>query len=305
MRTKHLLVLAWWLALFSCLQISALILDRFHYLEWGRLGIHLLKACYLGFACVLFMRYLSFRAQKNFENLVESYNRVAKTEFEAEKIRKDSLVNPFLNLILVVLASVDFTLVFQWNQAVLNASIWLDFLIWALILRWLGRTFWLKTKGTRERLKEVLDDARSRMRTESPARQVMDASISKAPFAALSLASLAVALSLSFLRWREVRDVFRIDDLKACMEASLREASYRYYHQGELRVDVAGNPCMLERKGRVDMTLDFNGGDLRLRAAENDTVDYFGNRIRGDQGLILDENGRFYRTRSLRAQNRR
>jgi len=43
----------------------------------------------------------------------------------------------------------------------------------------------------------------------------------------------------------------------------------------------------------VDMSLDFSGGELSLRALESDSVDYFGNRKPGDQGLTLDANGRF------------
>src|SRR5438445_13128090 len=137
MRFRNPLILAWWLFMLACLQASTFILDRCHHLEWGRLGIHLIKTGYLGFAGVLFLRYLSFRSQRNFENLVESYNRVAKKAVEAGKIRKDTWLNPFLLLVLVVLASVDFTLVFQWNEPVFKASILLDFVIWMLVIRWL------------------------------------------------------------------------------------------------------------------------------------------------------------------------
>ncbi len=294
MRMRNILVLGWWLGLFICLQISALILDRSHHLEWGRIGVHSIKACYLGFASVLFIRYLSFRSQRSFESLVESYNRVAKKVFQTEKVRKDSWVNPFLNLILVVLASIDFTLVFQWNETVFKTTVWLDFIIWILIIRWLGRTFWLKTKGTRERLKEVLDDARSRMRDQTVEPDVMEARISKVPFTGLSTFAILVAFGISFGRWYQVRTVFRIDDLKACMEQCLRKASIRFYQQGELQIDVAGEPCVLERQGKVTLSLDFHRSELRLFAKENDSIDYFGNENRGDEGLILDAEGRFH-----------
>src|SRR4051794_15727650 len=126
MHTRNTLFLAWWLLLFLCLQVAALILDRSHHLEWGLIGVHLIKACYLGFALVLFVRYLSFRSQRNFESMVESYNRVAKKGFEAGKIRKDSWLNPFLNLVLVVFSLLDFVLVFNWSEAVFRTSVWLD-----------------------------------------------------------------------------------------------------------------------------------------------------------------------------------
>ncbi|MEO7776850.1 MAG: hypothetical protein ABIY63_04920 [Fibrobacteria bacterium] len=296
MRMRNTLVLLWWLLLFACMQVAAMILDGSRHLEWGRLGVYLIKIGYLGFASVLLIRYLSFRSQRSFENLVDSYNRVANKGIEAEKVRKDTWLNPFLNLILVVVASVDFTLVFQWNEAVFKATVWLDFLIWALIIRWLGRAFWLKTKGTRERLKEVLDDARSRLRDQSAEKEVVEPKISKTPFALLSTASLLIALGISFARWERVRDVFRVDDLKACMDKCLRQATVRFYQHGELQIDREGEPCIKELQGKVDLSLDFRGSELRLRAKEIPSFDYFGNGSGGDEGLVLDATGRFKRT---------
>ncbi|MDB5106211.1 MAG: hypothetical protein JWP91_3900 [Fibrobacteres bacterium] len=294
MSMKNPLILAWWLFLLTSLEVAALILDRFHHLEWGRIGLHLVKAGYLGFACVLFVRYLSFRSQKNFEMLVESYNRVAKKTFEAPKQRKGSWVNPFWNLVLVVLTSIDFSLVFQWNESVFKASVVLDFLIWMLLLRWLCRTYWLKSKGTRERLKEVLDDARSRMRDAiDPEPQVLEKRVSRFPFALLASLAVLVGVGVSFQRWTEVRDVFRVDDLKSCMDRCMRLAAVRFYHDGELQVGMEGERCVRERLGRVNMTLDLHQGELLLRAVESDSVDYFGNGKMGDEGLVLDAGGRF------------
>jgi hypothetical protein len=291
---RNPLILAWWLFLLSALEVAALILDRCHHLGWGMVGLHVVKAGYLGFACVIFIRYLSFRSQRNFERLVESYNRVARKNFEAEKQRKDSWVNPFWNLVLVVLASVDFTLVFQWNEIVFKASVLLDLCIWMLLMRWLTRTYWLKSKGTRERLKEVLDDTRSLLREQiAPEPQVVEKRVSKAPFTTLSMVALVFALGLSFQRWHRVRAVFQVDDLKSCMERCMRMAAFRFYQHGELQNRVEGEPCVLERRGKVEMTLDLHQGDLLLRAVESDTVDYFGNGKPGDEGLVLDASGRF------------
>lgn len=296
---RNPMILAWWLFLLTALEVAALILDRSHHLGWGRIGIHVVKAGYLGFASIIFIRYLSFRSQKSFENLVESYNRVAKRTFEAEKQRKGSWVNPFWNLVLVILASVDFTLVFQWNESVFKASVLLDLCIWMLLMRWLTRTCWLKSKGTRERLKEVLDDTRSRMREQiAPEPVLADKRVDKAPFTTLAMIALVFALAVSFQRWRQVRAVFRVDDLKACMDHCMRLASVRFYQQGELKIQVEGEPCVQALGGGVDLTLDLQDGELLLRAAEKDTTDYFGNGERGDEGLVLDATGRFRRSKS-------
>jgi hypothetical protein len=291
---RNPLILAWWLFMLTSLQVAALILDRAHHLEWGQVGIHLLKACYLGFAGVLFIRYLSFRSQRNFESLVESYNRVAKTAIAPEKVRKNSWVNPFLNLVLVVLASVDFTLVFNWNETVYKTVIWLDFLIWLLTLRWLVRVYWLKSKGTRERLKEALDDSRSRMKAQAAVEpEVTEKRVSRIPFAALGSLSLALALGISLQRWSDVREVFRVNDLKQCMDKTMRAASRSFYNQGLLEIDVAAFPCIHARNGKVDVTVDLYHGELLMRAVESQGVDYFGNGTVGDEGLVLDATGRF------------
>lgn len=294
---RNPLILAWWLILLSGLEITALILDRSHHLEWGHVGLHIIKAGYLGFACVILIRYFSFRSQQNFERLVDSYNRVAKKSFEGEKQRKGSWLNPFWNVLLIVLATVDFTLVFRWDEDVFKASVLLDLLIWMLLMRWLTRTYWLKSKGTRERLKEVLDDTRSRLREQlAPEKEVVEKSVSRAPFHALSLAALAFALGLSYYRWSQVRAVFRVDDLKACMERSMRTASLRFYQHGDLTLDVESYPCFRALQGSMDVNLDLHQGELFLRAVESYGVDYFGNGKPGDQGLVLDASARFRRS---------
>jgi hypothetical protein len=233
---------------------------------------------------------------------VESYNRLSKQAVEPGKIRKDSWLNPLLLLALVVLASVDFTLVFQWNEPVFKLSVWLDFIIWCLIVRWFGRTFWLKGNGARERLKEVLDDARSRSRGADAEPVFVERRNPKSPYALLAGLSLALALAVSVKRWLDVRDVFKVDDLKACMEKCMRKASVRFYQQGELQIDLEGESCVVQRRGQVNMALDFQGGDLRLSAFEAADTDYFGNDRKGDQGLVLDAAGRFRKALHLAAQ---
>jgi hypothetical protein len=292
---RNPLILAWWLILLTALQVAALILDRFHHLEWGRLGMHLIKAGYLGFALVLFIRFLSFRSQKAFESLVENYNRVAKQAFEAEKAKRNSWVNPFWLLAMVVLATLDFAIVFNWNVTVFKISVILDLLVWLLAMRWVVRTYWLKSQGTRERLKEVLDDARSRLKAQDAEPQIAPKRVSKAPFATLAALALAAAAVISLYRWSEVREAFRVDDLKACMDKCMRMASVRFYQHGEMEIQVAGEPCVLSRAGHLDFTMDLHKSNLYLRAYENDTSDYFGDGTVGNEGLVLDVNGHFRR----------
>lgn len=292
---RNPLILAWWLFLLTALQVAALILDGFHHLEWGRLGMHLLKVSYLGFSLVLFIRYLSFRSQKTFESLVENYNRVAKKAFEAAQARRNSWVNPSWLLAMMVFATVDFAIVFNWNVTVFKISVILDLLVWLLAMRWVVRTYWLKSQGTRERLKEVLDDARSRAKSQETEPEVAPLRVSKLPFAILAALALSASASISAYRWKEVKEAFRVDDLKACMDKCMRMASVRFYQHGELEIQVAGEPCVQERQGRIDFTMDLHKGNLYLRAYENDTADYFGDGTVANEGIVLDVNGHFRR----------
>src|SRR5690606_35106445 len=170
------------------------------------------------------------------------------------------------------------------------------FLIWSLAVRWLGRTYRLKAKGTRERLKEVLDDSRSRLQAGSvPEPEALERKVPKLPFAVLSIAALALSLGVSVWRWSSSERVYRIDDLKACMETGMEQSALLFHKHGRMGFAVPAEPCILVRKGLVDFSLDLQRGELLLRAAETGTSDYFGNGAPGDEGLILDGNGRFRR----------
>lgn len=291
---KYLSILAWWLLLLVAMETAAYILDGSHYLIWGVLGLHFLKSAYLGFACVLFFRYLSFRSQKSFESMLESYNRIADKPAEIEKLRKDSWVNPFFHLILVVIASINFTLVFHWNEPVFRASILLDFLIWLLALRWVARTYWLKSLGKREKIKEFLDNSRSKMKSETAAVPDIDKRTrSLTPF--LTLAGLAcfATVFISVLRWQEADRTYRVDDLKSCMIKCMGFAAERFYQNGQLEIELAQESCVQEKGAQILFTLDLHGGEIYLRGKEKDAYDFFGNSVVGDEGLVLDPAGRF------------
>ncbi len=291
---KHLRILAWWLLLLVAMETAAYILDGSHYLFWGVAGVHFLKFAYLGFACVLFFRYLSFRSQKSLEYMVESYNRIAEKPAKIEKLRKDSWVNPFLHLLLVVLTSVNFTLVFHWNETVFQASILLDFLIWLLALRWVARTYWLKSLGKRERIKEFLDDSRSRMKSENPVSpDIEKRTRSMAPYLTLAGLGFFATVLISGLRWEEASRTYRVDDLKACMIKCMGFAAERFYQNGQLEIELAQEACIQEKGKQIKFNLDLLAGEIYLSGKERDSYDFFGNSVLGDEGLVLDPAGRF------------
>lgn len=299
---RSILVLSWWLFLFASMQATALVLDGFHHLEWGRLGAHFLKAFYAAFAAVLFTRYRSFRTQKSFETLVESYNRVSGKAFRGDAAPKGTWVNPAILLMLLALAVIDFALLFRWNEAVFGTTLCLDFLIWMLTLRWLGRTYWLKAKGMRERLKEVLDDSRSRRGDGNvPEPGVLEKTVSKTPFIALSFSAMLFALGVSVWRWRAMDAVYRIDELKACMQKGLARGAVRFHEHGQLGLGPPEEPCVPANRWRLAFNLDLRAGLLHLSVTEKDSEDFFGNGVNGDQGLVLDEEGHFHRLDSGKA----
>jgi hypothetical protein len=291
---KYLSILAWWLLLLFALQISALILDNNHYLFWGAAGIFFLKFCYLAYAGILFLRFLSFRSQRSYEAMLEAYNRIATLSQEPEKPHKGSSLNSIFLLALVVTASIDITLVFFWNVTAFRVSILLDTLVWMLTLRYVSRTYWLKSLGRREKIKAFLDDSRSKMKQEEASiPDLEERPKSATPFFGLAGLSLIATLSLSGWRWMHADRVFRIDDLKACMEKAMEFAAPRFYQHGQIDIELSQESCVQEKSSEIHFSLDLVEGELYLSGSEKLGKDFFGNGKPGDDGLVLDPSGRF------------
>ena len=291
---KYLSILTWWLLLLFVMQLSAVVLDGAHYLIWGLGGICFLKTFYLGFAYIVLFRYLSLRSEKSYEAMVESYNRIKGRHGDSEVKHKSSWLNPFLNIILVILSSADFTLAFLWSESIFRANVILDLVIWLLILRYVARAYWLKAQGKREKIKEFLDDSRSRMHLEdAPVLSIEKKVVPKIPFFALAILSLAGALMLTGWRWDQAARTYRVNDLKACMDKYMDFASERFYQKGQLEIELARSTCIQKARTQIFFSLDLHGGGIYLRGSEKREHDFFGNGKPGDQGLVLDPRGGF------------
>ena len=287
------LSLVWWLFLLSALEGASLFLDAYHYLTWGQLGVALLKTGYLAFAALLCIRYLSFRSQKAFESMVDSYNRLSSRPWEPGQNPKDSRFKPVFYLVLTVLSAWNFLTPFRWSESVFRHSILLDLAVWCLLIFWIGRAHWLKTLGRRERLKEGLDDARSRSGstiegipplTGLPGRRLA--------VYLLSAIALVPAGAVSWHRWSAASRVYRLDELKGCMGRCLGLGLDRFYEYGLLAGEISREPCLEAHRERIRVTLGLQEGAVFLRADEEASADFFGNGVAGDEGLIL-EGGRF------------
>jgi hypothetical protein len=285
------LSLTWWLFLLMCLEGASLLLDSFHHLIWGALGIFLLKSGYLVFAAILFIRFLSFRSQRVFETMVESYNRLSEKPWEPSDQMEMGFYKYLFYPALIALSLSNLISVFHWSEATFRASILLDTLIWLLALGWITRTHWLKARGLREKLKEFLDNARSRRRAGTNAEA--GPGVGKRPFFMVAMISLAVALGVSVQRWRQAAVSFRVDDLKGCMEASFKETSDAFYQQGRLRKDVLETPCLADRREAIRAAQALREGEPYLKVSETESSDYFGDGIEGDEGLELGTAGGF------------
>lgn len=291
---KHLTVLCGWLILLFALEISAVILDSSHYLIWGIGGLYFLKACYLGFASVLFFRFLSFRAQKSYEGMVESYSRISGKEIEVEKPRKYRWVNSWLYFCLVVLSSIDLAMNFHWTLLEFHISIIVDFLIWVLAIRYVSRAHWLKSMGRREKIKAFLDDSRSKMKREDSAQvDAKGESPSGKPFLWVATTACVVSLLISLFRWSGAEQTFKMNELKACMVKTMSSAAEQFYQNGKLQMDFTKEACGFEHGRYLDFNLFLAGGEIYLRGKEKAGIDFFGNSVLGDESLVLDPVGRF------------
>lgn len=288
----NLLRLSWWLALVAALQGSAFVLDGSRHLFWGMLGFWVVKAVYLAFAWIVILRHRSFRRQRSFEALVESYHRVAGKDFDPKAARRESRLNPALNQILLALASADCVLAFAWNLPAWRASILLDAAIGLLLTRWVARAGWLRARAARERLKSAVDDARSLARHQAGDPEAAPRRVSPIPFAALAALAMAAVLALGTWRWSHAQRAFRVGEADRCLETILRTSSERFYRQGQVRIGLGEEACVKALAGKVDFGLEWSDGELRARAGESDGSDYFGNGKLADQGRIMDAGGR-------------
>ena len=151
-------------------------------------------------------------------------------------------------------------------------------------------------RGARERLKAAVDDARSRSRPVDPERVAAPKRVSPVPFAILGASALALSLAIGLRRWTDSGQVYRIGELETCMDAGMRDAAAGFYRDGQAHVGLVDEACVRRLAGQVDFSLDWSGGELRLRAAESPASDFFGNGKPGDEGLALDGNAFFRKT---------
>lgn len=291
---RNSLSLIWWLAVVVVLELVSLILDSYHYLVWGRLGIWLLKGGYLFFAVILFIRFLSFRSQRLFEAMVESYNRLAEQPWDLGSGGSGPLPKFLFHLALIALASSDLLCTLRWRQGTFRTSLLLDTAIWALILIWIARSHRLKAMASKEKLKELLDLLRSRRRPAHIAAPD-PATPAKRPFLLVVLPAAALALGLAVRRWERGPVTYRVDALKACLEATFKETSDDFYHGGRLGDSLPDRPCLSSRRGDIQTSQGVREGEPYLNVFEAEGSDFFGNGSRGDEGLEFI-GGRFRKT---------
>lgn len=294
---RNPLTLAWWILILGILELSSLALDRTHHLVGSRAGLMLLKSSYLAFSAVLLVRFLSFRHKKSFETMVDSYNRLSTQPW----IAPQGVVGEWRKLLfymgLVVVASTNFLTPLAWRETTFQTSILLDMAFWLMALRWVVRAHWLKSLGRKERLKEGLDDARSRLKSQVPdLESPREIKASRWPFLTLFILALGVTLILTLVRWRTAPQVFRLTDLKGCLHKCLDRGLDRFHRDGKLEADLSREGCLAVHRDKVDVSMGFQRGELLLWAIEKPGFDYFGNGKSGDEGLILDAEGRFRAT---------
>lgn len=292
---RNLLVLAWWLSLLMAAQAAGLVLEGSRPTAWGLSGYIILKLIYLGFATVVMVRARSFRAQRNFETLAESFHRAAGKDIDPAAARRESRLNPLLDAAMLALATLDCAMAFAWDIRAWRASILFDALIGILMIRWVARACWLRSRGARERLKAAVDDARSRARAPDAEPEAAPLRVSPVPYLALALAAGAFAAGIGLRRWADAPAAFRGADLERCMDRCMLRASEGFYQRGEGRFPMGAETCVKRLEGRIELALDWRAGGLRLRAAEAPASDYFGNGRAGDEALWVDAEGRFHR----------
>lgn len=290
---RNPLTLAWWILILGVLEISTLALDRSHHLAWGRGGLMLLKAAYLAFAAVLLVRFLSFRSRKNFETMVDSYNKISGQAWSAQQAAGEERRKFLFYMGLVVVASGNFITPVAWGDLTFRTAILLDLVFWLMALRWVVRAHWLKALGRKEKLKEGLDDARSRLKSQPPEAPAPAPQARRWPFLTLFIVAILATSAISLYRWMTSEQVYRISELKGCLLSCLDQALASFHRDGRMDDGLAKAGCLSRHREDVDIGMGFQRGELLLWSIEKPGKDYFGNGRDGDQGLMLDAEGRF------------
>lgn len=300
---RNPLSLAWWILILGGLELSTLILDRSHHLVWGRAGFFLLKASYFAFSTVLLIRFLSFRNRKTFESMVQTYNTLSGRAWAQAPGFGDDWRKLLFYMVLVVVSSANLITPWAWGDTTFRTSIVLDLIFWLLALRWVVNAHWLKTLGRKEKLKEGLDDARSRHKALPPPdpgqpEATSTPPVARWPFLTLFTLMLAVTLVLSGWRWVTADKVYHQAALKGCLLDCLDRALVRFHQDGRLDKGLHEEFCLSRYREQVEIGMGFQRGELLLWTIEKPGQDYFGNGKPGDQGLMLDAEGRFRLTGS-------
>ena len=284
--------MVWWLSLLLVLEGAAWVLDSFHHMPWGRMSVLLLKAGYLFFAVILFFRYLSFRSQGVFESMVEAVNRITGGGKRPVKPKFD-LYNPIYYLGLILVSSANILTLFRWREADFRLSLLLDAVIWMLVVIWVARVHLLKALGRKEKLKDFLDDARSRARNSKPGALELPRPGRKLRIIIPAVAAFVLTMALCWGRWQRSGVAFRVDSLKACLEEGFKSDLEAFYREGKLGTEGPRRTCLARRQDSLNVALSLRSGEPTMRAMESKSADYFGNGIMGDEGLELGPDLKF------------
>lgn len=295
---RNPLSLAWWILILGGLEVSTLILDRSHHLAWGRGGLGLLKASYFVFSTVLLIRFLSFRNRRSYEDMVQTYAHLSGRGWTQPIGFGDDWRKFWFYMALVVISSTNLITPLAWGDATFRTSILLDLAFWVLALRWVVRAHWLKSLGRKERLKEGLDDARSRHKVSGgqasgPVEPAPARAATPWTFRTLLLVTGLATLSLSGWRWMTADRVYQHAALKGCLLDCLDRALDRFHREGRLDDGIRKQACLWPYREQVEIGMGFQRGELLLWTIEKPGQDYFGNGKPGDQGMMLDAEGRF------------
>jgi hypothetical protein len=108
-------------------------------------------------------------------------------------------------------------------------------------------------------------------------------------------------LALGGWRWTTADRVYHHAALKGCLLDCLERALERFHREGRLDASLQKQGCLWRYREQVEVGMGFQRGELLLWTIEKPGQDYFGNGKPGDQGLMLDAEGRFRATgRGLR-----
>lgn len=280
-----------WLSLILALAGSGYALDSWEGEPMAHMARWLQHAILFGASIIAFARYVSFSRRRPLENLLKALAGLQPTLVPANqegRWQKGLKAGRFVGLLGMSLAGV-IACGLPVSQRV-EALAWINGIWYCLALDWLAAQFRYRRLRAKERVKDALDDLRSKKPPKDVAPLQMQ---SESPWWSKVLVLLAFTgvLGISFERLNAKDGHVVRAELRNCLEATLGDEVFR----GEIK--TVTQECSQTVLTRFNIRASGVGPARKVVAREKAGIDPLADGLPGNQAWTITANGMLHRER--------